>query len=352
MALQPGSADNASMTAEPATTNVLPRLRVKLAFWVLVGMTSTAMAEVLSGSYPLPFVTWDGWIFVLPVYLLHSVLGIWAIQQFGRVNQATLYLAGMLFGFYEFYLTKVLWGAPWGSALLVGGIDVVALVILAAFWHPLFAFMFPLAITEVASTSSRTIAPSLPFNLGRPTKRVATTLLIVTAVVQGTVAPDPATAALSTVTTLGGLFLAFSWWRRDPRRRRWTLADLMPSGREVVGVVTATVVLYVFMFFAFNPNSIPGVGTQMLTWLLYAAVIGLFAAALRRSRSDVAPSWPGPPDWWPPNRLTTLTAYTVVVVAAAMTGLNIIGIALIWIPGFAIGLMLAWKSIRYAFGAQ
>jgi len=145
--------------------------------------------------------------------------------------------------------------------------------------------------------------------------------------------------------------LAFAWWRRSLQRRQWTLADLMPAGREVIGIVAATVVMYVFMFFAFNPDSIPGIGTHALTWLLYTAVIGLLAAALRRSRTEPGPSWSGPPDWWPPNHVPVVaTAYTLVVVAAAASGLKIIGIALIWIPRFVVGLALAWRSTRYALG--
>ena len=337
------------ITQTPAILTT-PRLRTKMAFWVLIGMTSMAMAEVLSGSYPLPFVTWGGWLFVLPVYMLHSVLGIWVVHRFGRVNTATLYLAGMLFGFYEFYLTKVLWGAPWGSELLVGGIDVIALVILAAFWHPLLAFMIPLAVTETAATSSRTIAPALPFGLGRPTKRVAAVLLLVVAVVQGTVAPDPAIAALSTVTTLGGLALAFAWWRRSEERRAWSLSDLLPRGRQVLGVVIATAAMYVFLYFAFDPDARPELGTHVLTWLLYAAVIGLLIGALQRSRKQQSPSWKGAPDWWPAPWLPVVAIYTTVVIVAAASGASAVGIILIWVPGFAIGVLLTWRAARYALG--
>ncbi len=343
-------ADDEAMLTAPSVTETAPRLRTKMTFWLLIGMTSMAMAEVLSGSYPLPFVAPAGWLLVLPVYLVHSVLGIWIVQRFGRVNTATLYLAGMLFGFYEFYLTKVLWGAPWGSPLLVGGIDVVSLVILAAWWHPLFAFMFPLAISETAATSSRTIAPTLPFGLGHPAKRTAVTLLIVVAVVQGTVAPDPAIAAVSTITTWGGLAVAFLWWRRSEERTRWSLGDLLPKGRQVAALIAATAAVYIFYFFAFNPDAVPSLGPQVLTWLLYAAVIGLLMGALQRSRKHQSPSWIGPPDWWPPLWLPVASIYTTVVIAGAASGAFGLGFALIWIPGFVIGGILTWRAVRYALG--
>jgi hypothetical protein len=70
------------------------------------------MAEVLSGSHPLPFVTPVGWLLVLLVYLPHSVLEIWLVVRLGKADTATLYLTGILFGFYEVYLAKVLWSAP------------------------------------------------------------------------------------------------------------------------------------------------------------------------------------------------------------------------------------------------
>lgn len=94
----------------------------------------------------------------------------------------------------------------------------VTVVILPAWWHPLFAFMFLLAIIETAATSSRMITPTRPIGLGQPSGRMAATLLLLVAVAQGTVGPDAAVAAISTITTWGGLALAFLWRRRGEDR--------------------------------------------------------------------------------------------------------------------------------------
>ncbi len=329
-----------------------PGLRTKLGFWLIVGMFSTAFAEVLSGSFPLPFLRPAGPLVVLPVYLLHSLLALWAVYRFGRPRFGTLYFLGVLFGFYEFYLTKVLWAPPWGAGLVVGGIDVVTLVVLGFFWHPLLAFMVPLAVSEAAGARSSDVVATLPFGLARPGRALAGVVLVLAAVLHGALAGGPLVAAASVASTVGALLLAVWWWRRDPRRRRWTLRELAPAGWEVVALGGATLVMYVTFGFRVHLERVPGLGTQALTWVLYLLVGWLFLRVARRSRHAPAPRWDGPPGWWPlrhPGRV--LLAYGGLVVAASLTGARDLAALGVFLVAGTGGVVLLARGLRRAFGA-
>ena len=338
------------MTAA-ATVDAAPvRLRTKLGFWLLIGMMSTAMAEVLSGSFIYPFAVPAGWLIVVPVYLLHSVVGLWIVHRFGKPVFATLFLVGMLFGFYEFYLTKVLWDPPWGTSIALGGVDVVSFTILALWWHPILAFIGPLAITETVATSTRTIAANLPFSLGQMSRRSATALLVTGAAVQGFVALGFISAVLSVATTAAGLGLAIWLWRRSERRRSLPLAALVPSDRQAIGLITAMAGMYVGYWFLFNPEAMPALYSHLTTWVLYGVVVLLLVAALKRSALTASKVWPGAWSWWPPRWRRVTAMYVLVVLTTAATGLYGLGFIIIWGAGIVLGPVFTYMAIRYAVG--
>ncbi len=64
-----------------------------------------------------------------------------------------MFLAGALFGMYEAYATGVLW-AGWGDPppILLSEVGVIETLVLVLFWHPVFAFIIPVILGEVALT--------------------------------------------------------------------------------------------------------------------------------------------------------------------------------------------------------
>jgi len=80
-----------------------------LFFWVVLGILSTYFAEVLSGSQPFVFFIEFGYVGIIPLYALHTlVLSALAIRPKRPFSIRTLYLFSNLFGMYEAYITKVL----------------------------------------------------------------------------------------------------------------------------------------------------------------------------------------------------------------------------------------------------
>ena len=86
-----------------------PSRRRKVAFWLIAGMLSVVCVEVPAGSTMFPFFTVWGLLVVWPLYLLHSVFLAGVVFRWGKPGFWPLYAAGMLYGMYEAYITKVVW---------------------------------------------------------------------------------------------------------------------------------------------------------------------------------------------------------------------------------------------------
>jgi hypothetical protein len=88
-------------------------------------------------------------IITIPLYGLHTIVLAWVIYRFSKPGLYTLFIAGIIFGLYEAYITKVLW-AGWGpdTVWFIGGIAVVETTTLLLFWHPFMAFIIPLFASE------------------------------------------------------------------------------------------------------------------------------------------------------------------------------------------------------------
>ncbi|MFO7944382.1 MAG: hypothetical protein R6U51_08825 [Anaerolineales bacterium] len=63
-----------------------------------------------------------GLLVVVPLYGLHILVLAHLVYRSPQPHFPSLIFAGMLFGLYEAYLTKVLWDPPWGEALIIGGV--------------------------------------------------------------------------------------------------------------------------------------------------------------------------------------------------------------------------------------
>jgi hypothetical protein len=94
-----------------------------LLYWLLLGTLSVVLAEGVSFSFPLPFFSLYGLLVVYPLYTLHALVLCSLIFGQKRASIPLLYLAGMLVGLYEAYMTKVLWLPTWGQewTFIIGG---------------------------------------------------------------------------------------------------------------------------------------------------------------------------------------------------------------------------------------
>ncbi len=273
-----------------AIIRAVPSKGRKFAFWLIAGMLSVVCVEVPTGSTMFPFFTIWGLLVVWPLYLLHSVFLAGVVFRFGRPRFWPLYAAGMLYGMYEAYVTKVVWISfrPEGPMFSVGGIALFETIILAFFLHPLLAFVVPLLFTEMLLTNSNEVFQGLP-RWSRESIRAhpmvwAGSLMAMFGLMQFVNSSSTLSSLLSGAGNGAVIGLVVLWWRRSGGTA-YGLRELLPGpkGLKIFGAVLA--VWYLFWGFAIKPKSIPPIlHGQLTVWIIYAALLAIFYWCLLRSR--------------------------------------------------------------------
>ncbi len=261
-------------------------------FWLILAAYSTFFAEVFAGSDMFPFFNLWGVLVVVPLYGLHTLILITLLYRYGgRPRFDTLVFAGMLFGLYEAYITKMLWRPSWEAWLTLADVAVFEVFVLI-WWHTWFSFITPLVLSEGLLTASREILGGLPSRLRRlySSWQGWLGLALFGAVFQSVNSPTPAHSLLSGLSTVAFLVLLTALWRRVTRGRSYTLPELLPDTREFRFLAVWLGLIYLFHTFAVFPERLPPVWPgQVIIWGLYALAITLFIIALRRSRRSEVP---------------------------------------------------------------
>jgi hypothetical protein len=278
-----------SESAGEAPTENQPTKRRKLGFWILAGMMSVLFVEVPTGSTMFPFFTIWGMLVVLPLYLMHIVFLAAVVFRFGRPNFWTLYTAGVLFGMYEAYITKVLWISfrPEGPFLTAGGIALFETILLVLCLHPLLAFVVPLLFTEMLCTNSSEVVRGLPAGVRASILRRRWLWLILLMAFLGFMqfvnSPSVVHSFLSSAGNGVVMGLALLWWRKSGGAA-YSLRQLLPghTGLRIFGALLLG--WYLFWGLVIKPEAIPAVIPGQLTiWLIYAGACLVFFRCLRRS---------------------------------------------------------------------
>ncbi len=230
-------------------------------------MLSVFGAEVISGSFPYPFFSAWGWLVLMPLYGLHMVVLASVVLKRGAPRLSTLYMAGMLFGLYEAYITKVLWSSPWGMAE-IAGIGIFELTLLVFLWHPLMAFILPLSVAE------RTLAQSRTVSIPRWVWVVAgCTVLFVWLLTLKDM--SFAVRFSSLLAGAGVVAVPVAVWRLLKAHRGLSLDDLVPSRGVLIVLAVALAALYYALGSIIKPDDVPPLSDQAGIWALYAAILYL-----------------------------------------------------------------------------
>jgi hypothetical protein len=251
----------------------------KILFWMMMAMMSVYGAEVISGSFPFPFFRAWGWEVLMPLYGLHLIVLATLVFKWGRPDFRTLYLAGMLLGLYEAYITKILWLPRWFGALSVAHLGVAEVLILVFWWHPFMSFIFPLMAGERLLTTDRRITVPKTWQ----------PLLIIGGLLElfliGSLANTPAVmlrSVLLSLVPIAGLVLL---WRWTGWHHRTTIQMMMPEKGSFALLTVALGTLYLILGRIISPEHLPPLGQQVGIWIFYAIVLVFFVRALRRSKA-------------------------------------------------------------------
>ena len=257
----------------------------KLVFWLLLGLLSVILAEVTCASSPYPF--FDGWglLVVTPLYTLHTLFLAGLIYQRKSVSLPVLLLAGMLFGLYEALITKVIWDPTWGDkASMAGGVAWLQTSVLVFFWHPWFAFIFPLLFGEVLFWASDEVSAALPAFMQKKAKWLWPMLLAaLCGVNQGANTASIHSALLSTLEALGVFLLFSGLWKIVSKCQPLSMRNLLPKGRELVWIGILLGLLYALSIPLIRPESLPrSAGPYLIIGGIYLFTILVLYSNLKK----------------------------------------------------------------------
>lgn len=325
-------------------------LRVKIFSWIILGALSVFFAEVLSGSSPFPWFTIWGLFVTFPLYGLHAIVLAFLVFRPGRrITLPALFLAGMIFGMYEAYITKVLFDPTWGAqSLTLGGLYVFQTVVLVLFWHPFMAFIAPLLATECLITESREIPDALPpFLRGTSKSRaravlssgVAAVLLVPTAAIN---APTPLRALESILSSIIVISVLWGLWRLLLRGKGYALRDLLPNPRQAAWLGGALLCLYLVLGFIIRRGSLPKtLGPHVTVAVIYAVLAGLLFLVLRWGAIEGLPT--EKPDRavpWPGLAVFCVIIVTGAAIVASFKAADTVAVLVSWAIGCCAGLSL------------
>ncbi len=321
------------------------RLRTKLIFWLLLGFLSVAIAEVTVSSAPFAFINPIETIFLTLFYGSHLLLFAWLAFRRGWPSLATLWLAGVLFGLYEFYITKVLWAPPWGDTVSLALIDIFALIVLAFFWHPFLAFIFPLAIGERIGTTSQGIARQLPGWLTAASPRRIALIFAIAALTHGLMIRSSGVVLIPTATAIAAVAIVARWWRRGGRNRVWTLQNLLPSDRQGKAIAVLVGCWYLAFTPLWDPQLLPPLLGHVIVWLLYAGFALLF---FNSRQTTTALDHAGDRPAWPRRRVIQWVGSLLILSLLGSLGRPEVGFVVVWAAATVAGLRMLIGTLRGA----
>ena len=330
-----------------------PSRLTKFFSWFILGAFSVFFAEVVSGSSMFPYFEAWGIFAIMPLYTLHILVLSYVVYNIGRPRFYTLFSAGIIFGMYEAYITKVLWSPPWGDPfILVGGIAAIETIVLVLWWHPFWAFMIPLFAGENLLSGSNEIVNGLPDRFkGLLNSNKAYLLLPLFAFIAGALqsgnSPSPVHSLLSGFSTTGFLILLIAVWRKITKGREYSLRQLLPSKKEFYVLFFLLIVLYVVTGIFLRPEALPGFGPQINIWLIYAVFFVLFYLHLKISRNTTLPGTISLTRSVPWKKLFFLAlVFTLASATFTAAGIGLVIMIVMWICGIIVGILLLILSVK------
>lgn len=262
--------------------------RLKFLLLLLLSFTSVFFAEVIAGSSKYPFYDFWGLLVVVPLYGLHTIVLLFILKKYlgnRKILFASLYFAGVLFGLYEAYLTKVLWVGLSPDAFIFLQISIIDFIVLVFFWHPIFAFIIPCLVFEGFMTKDRYLYEGLPTFLKKminsPIGRTVIFGLI--GLFMTINASGPLALVMSAVFAVVPLILLYYFLRKKDVHKKYSLSDILPNNKEIKICIGILVVMYVVMGLFIN-GEVLTLYNQLVIWSLYVISGSIFYHKIKKNR--------------------------------------------------------------------
>lgn len=323
-------------------------------FWLILAALSTFFAEVFSGSDMFPFFSAWGLLVVVPLYGLHTILLAHLVYRTEEPRFPSLVFAGLIFGLYEAYLTKVLWAPPWGNPVIIAEVAPIETLVLVTWWHCWFSFIIPLLVAEKLLTNSTSLGRSLPGKLGGFLNSWAglAAVMVFGGIFQSINSPSVGQSLLSGLSTTAVLAGLAILWKRVTRWQIYPMKDLLPDQKQFKWLLIPAGFMYLVMGVLIRPEALPGLMGHLIIWILY----GISFYLLFKNQNGPAPE----PverklESWPTRKWLLLAG---IFPLAAVTGEVLLQglfepLALIfWFGGIAFGIVMVIQALRITFPSR
>ena len=326
--------------------------RHRIVFALLVTAFSITLAEVSIGNQPYGLIFPVMWVLLVPVYGLQAILlATFVFRRNPQPTFLTVWLAGVVFGLYEFFITAVLWGeAEWGTGAGFAGVAWGETIVIALFYHPFMSFIFPLAIVESMMVKRPHIAGLLSRWVREPGRKTITLIIVLLALAPVGLtrfAPAIVHIPLSLVLTV----LVLRWLSKKVPSKVETFAELLPSRREwwiYFSIVAATFAIVGSLIVWYHQIT---AGQIFAALTLYTVAVVLLLSNMRHR----AATKPG----FAPHLVTKRRVASFLLLAVALSAgatavvvvkgvAAVIGIVVIWVFGALLGLFLLARALRSA----
>ncbi len=248
---------------------------------LLVGLIILICAEVFSGA-SIKMGLWHPWTLVVTywLYFAHFFFFTTLAVRTGRTSLSSLYLWGVLFGLYEFWITKVIWHGYGGDGKFamgsIGpyGYSEISMVFI---FHPVASFLLPLIVACLLCPPLRRLFPDLAWFTAKSkgARVVQAYLLLSFATVLAMNSGGPANLALNLAFVLV-LLLVLSRLARPALDSSDGRRIVVFGGRGFVGLCIYLILLYGVTYPFLRPDGLPSAPVQLLTFVFYAlAIAGL-----------------------------------------------------------------------------
>ena len=264
--------------------------RLKVLLLLLLSLTSVFFAEVISGSSKFFLYDVWGWIAVIPLYGLHTIVLLYIITTYvgnKKILFSTLYFAGVLFGLYEAYLTKVLWVGLTEDPIMFVGISVMDFIVLVFLWHPIFSFIIPSLVFEGFMTNSNNLFEGLPIKFKNliNNKKNRIIIFVIIGLFLSFNSLGPTETLLSGFGTAFPILLIYYLLRKKDVHRKYSLNDVLPTKKQFVICILLLITMYLIMGLAIVPE-VMTFYNQLSIWVLYLLFGFVFYLKLKHNKKE------------------------------------------------------------------
>lgn len=327
--------------------------RVQIGLLILLSMMSVFFAEVIAGSMPFPLFEIWGYVIVLPLYGLHTIILLFTIKHFvkdQKVSFSTLYFAGVLFGLYEAYITKVLWLGLSEDSFILWHISIMDYIVLVFFWHPIFSFIIPSIVFEKLMTKTDYLYQGLPSGIRKLIEsKYGLVIIMVFVGLFASFNGTMDTMTLSELSLLIPILLLVFLFRKKGLHHQYSFAEILPENKGIIPCIVYLIGVYLVTSLYLFEGDIT-LERQIPIWISYVVFGFLFVKKIQKNRrvepSNSTPKEPSSKQIFVYSGVILVSSLFFVVVFTLL-GIKDIVTVITWVGWIVSGLYVVGYSILH-----